>query len=69
VASNLAVNNALDEMRQQGLQADVRQFQMSVVEDEPAGGYTTPEPIAEGYQVESAPNAAPTRGSRNARRK
>lgn len=69
VVSNLAVNRALDDMRQQGFQADMRKFQVSVVEDEPAGGFTTPTPIVEGYEMApEAPTPSPTRGSRNARR-
>lgn len=67
VVANQAVNNALDEQRRQGLQADVRQFEMSVVEEEPAGGYTTPKPVAEGFRVQPDAPKNPPRASRNRR--
>lgn len=60
VVSNMAIGRALEEQREQGLQANIKQFEISVVEEEPAGGYTTPKPIAEGYRVGQEANANPS---------
>ena len=56
IRSNTAVVNALEEQKRQGLEADVKNFEITVQEEEPRGGYDRPdsEVIAEGYRVDSS---------------
>lgn len=59
IASNEAVSKVLaDQREQQGLEADVNNFEMTIQEEEPSGGYDRPtsEVIAEGFKVETKTN-------------
>jgi hypothetical protein len=60
----VAVNNALElQLQEQGRPEGLRELAMSVVEEEPSGGYRTAKPLGEGVIV-SRDGDAPTRSQR-----